>query len=207
MQPAQVVARQALFTQWATPLYHRSSAVKLAFRRVQNLLIHKKHNISTTFQTQLSEVPKSPLLHDERRATMYELYQKRKDVGSHYPRTRSLSLVRQHFSIFLAKLIEASLNSIAALHSRSAQSAKPFSQRVDTVHALNLSALPSVDRVHAPSCALLQTECGQGPRTQLLAPVCRVWTGSTHPAVYCRSHPPWLEAFTVGREPVGAQSA
>ena len=153
---------------------------------------------------------------------MYELYQKRKDVGSHYPRTRSLSLVRQHFSIFLAKLIEASLNSIAALHSRSAQSAKPFSQRVDTVHALNLSALPSVDRVHAPSCALLQpsedrvhapscallqTECGQGPRTQLLAPVCRVWTGSTHPAVYCRSHPPWLEAFTVGREPVGAQSA
>ena len=207
MQPAQVVARQALFTQWATPLYHRSSAVKLAFRRVQNLLIHKKHNISTTFQSQLSEVPKSPLLHDERRATMYELYQKRKDVGSHYPRTRSLSLVRQHFSIFLAKLIEASLNSIAALHSRSVQSAKPFSQRVDTVHALNLSALPSVDRVHAPSCALLQTECGQGPRTQLLAPVCRVWTGSTHPAVYCRSHPPWLEAFTVGREPVGAQSA
>ena len=113
MQPAQVLARQALFTQWATPLYHRSSAVKLAFRRVQNLLIHKKHNISTTFQTQLSEVPKSPLLHDERRATMYELYQKRKDVGSRYPRTRSLSLVRQHFSIFLAKLIEASLNSIA----------------------------------------------------------------------------------------------
>ena len=87
---------------------------------------------------------------------MYELYQKRKDVGSHYPRTRSLSLVRQHFSIFLAKLIEASLNSIAALHSRSAQSAKPFSQRVDTVHALNLSALPSVDRVHAPSCLLPQ---------------------------------------------------
>ena len=54
---------------------------------------------------------------------MYELYQKRKDVGSHYPRTRSLSLVRQHFSIFLAKLIEASLNSIAALHSRFALSA------------------------------------------------------------------------------------